>query len=139
MRGGYSGTTSFEYEVERYRHKQSGELVSSKEVEDKAHDNPMLGDDWIELNYDYEVVTLQIEGRAYFTPGKYSGLPEDCYPDEGDVEITSCIGPDGSDWENKLTKYENDQIINQIDEQVQEGDYSEPDDYDDFDYGGFGD
>lgn len=138
---GYSGTTSFEFEVERYKHKQTGEYRSIKEVDKELADNPMLGDDWLDLTYDYECITLQVEGRAYFTPGKFYGLPENCYPDEGDVEMTSCIGPDGKDWENQLVDSEYDNIISMIDEQVQEGDYDgpDPDDYDDFDYGGFGD
>lgn len=138
---GYSGTASFEFEIERYKSKQTGEYRSLKDVESELNNNPMLGDDWIELTFDYEAITLKVEGRAYFTPGKYSGLPENCYPDEGDIEMTSCTGPDGKDWEDQLVDSEYDDIISMIDEQVQDGydDGPDPDDYDDFDYGGFGD
>ncbi len=119
---GYSGTASFEFEIERYKDKESGELVT--------HDKVPVSDD--DFEFEYQTITLQVEGSSYFTPGKYHGLPENCYPDEGDTEIESVIGPDGKDWESRLTNEEREAILNMIAEEAQnqEPDYDE-DDYDD--------
>jgi len=74
-------------------------------------------------------VSLQIEGRAYYAPGRYYGPPENCYPDESEVEITSCIGPDGKDWEDQLTESEKDQILEIIQDNVASDEGPDPDDY----------
>jgi hypothetical protein len=117
---GYSGHTSFDFEIERYKNKKTGV--------DTAYLLPGINED----DYDYHTLTLKVEGSAYFAPGKTYGPPENCYPDEGDVEITSCLGPDGKDWEDQLTHSERDAIIEMIDGNVQEGlDGPDPDDYDD--------
>lgn len=116
---GYSGSASFEYEIERYKDKMSGELVT--------HDKVSPDDD--EFEFEYQTITLQVEGRSYFTPGKYYGPPENCYPDEGDTEIESVVGPDGKDWESKLTNEERESILTMINEEVQN---QEPD-FDDYD------
>jgi hypothetical protein len=34
-------------------------------------------------------VTLDVEAEVWFTPGKVTGPPEDCYPPEGEVEVKS--------------------------------------------------
>lgn len=119
---GYSGTASFEFEIERYKDKESGELVT--------HDKVPVSDD--DFEFEYQTITLQVEGNSYFTPGKYHGLPENCYPDEGETEIESVIGPDGKDWESRLTDEERESILNMIAEEAQnqEPDFDE-DDYDD--------
>jgi hypothetical protein len=127
---GYSGTASFEFEIERYKDKESGELLTHEKV------NP--DDDGFE--FEYQTFTLQVEGRSYFAPGRCYGPPENCYPDEGETEIESVLGPDGKDWEDKLTSEERESILTMIDEQVQdqEPDVDE-DDYDDDDRFDFGD
>lgn len=113
----YSGETSFEYEIERYRDKESGLLYDCSEAKD-------------DFEYEYVTFTLQVEGRSYFTQGRSYGPPENCYPDEGDTEMTACIGPDGQDWSDKLTNSERDSIMEQIQENVC-NDIPEPD-YDDY-------
>lgn len=119
---GYSGETSFDFEIERYRDNQTDQFLVEP-----------LNDD--EVRFTYTLINLQVEGRSYFQPGRYHGPPENCYPDEGDTEITSVIGPDGNDWESKLTEKEKDSIIEMIQENVQDGmDGPDPDDYyDDYD------
>lgn len=34
---------------------------------------------------------LELTHQGYFMPGRYSGAPEDCYPDEGDIEIERIV------------------------------------------------
>lgn len=114
---GYSGDTSFDFEIERYRDNQTDQLLVEP-----------LNDD--EVRFTYNVITLQVEGRSYYQPGRSYGPPENCYPDEGDTEITSVIGPDGNDWTDKLTEREKDSIIEMIQENVSDGlDGPDPDDY----------
>jgi hypothetical protein len=114
---GYSGETEFDFEIERYRDNQTDQLLVEP-----------LNDD--EVRFTYNVITLTVEGRSYFQPGRTYGLPENCYPDEGDTEITSVIGSDGNDWSDKLTEREKDSLIEMIQENVQDGlDEPDPDDY----------
>lgn len=102
MGRGYSGQASFEFPI--YREKDGEE----------------------------EEIILQATGRSYFAPGVYHALPENCYPDEGDTEIISLIDPDGNDWQDQLTEKEKNNLIEQIDNAVQEGDDADPPDYDDY-------
>lgn len=120
---GYSGSTSFEFEIERYKDKKTGQYIAY-----------VLGE-VDEERYEYTTIKLDVEGRSYFQPGKLSGLPEDCYPDEGETEIESVIGPDGKDWTDQLTHAEHDSLLEMIQENVQDGlDGPDPDDYyDDYD------
>lgn len=101
----YSGDTAFSYEIERYRDKESGLLYDCSQARD-------------DFEYDYVTFTLQVEGRAYYQQGRSYGPPENCYPDEGDVEMTSCIGPNNEDWSDKLTKSEQEAILETIQENV---------------------
>lgn len=114
---GYSGSTDFDFEIERYVNKKTGQKTAYLlDPEDPE--------------YEYETFTLKVEGSAYFTPGRLSGPPENCYPDEGDCEIIACVGPDGKDWESQLTHSERDAILDQIQEEVSSDEGPDPDDYD---------
>jgi len=120
----YSGSTSFDFEIERYRNKFTNELITfNKEVE---------GDEF-GIVFEYTIITLQIEGRSYFQSGRTYGPPEDCYPDEGDTEVEAVIGPDGTDWHNKLTSDEQGQILMMVQDNCMNDteDYEEDEDYDD--------
>lgn len=121
--GGYSGTASFDFEIERYKDKKTGQYIAY-----------VLGE-VDEERYEYTTLKLQVEGSSYFQPGKLYGPPENCYPDEGDTEIEAAIGPDGKDWTDQLTHSEHDSIVEMIQENVQDGlDGPDPDDYyDDYD------
>ena len=122
----YNGETSFEFEIERAKNIDTGEIATldSKEA-----------NEWCGGATDYVTLTLQVEGRAYFQRGRTSGLPENCYPDEGEVEIKTVIGPDGKDWEGQLTDDERENILSMIDDQVQSDDGPDPDDaLDDWDH-----
>lgn len=86
-----------------------------------------------------EELELEVYGRSYFRPGKISGLPENCYPDEGETEILK-ITLDGNPWDGNLTDKEIELAESQLTEAVCE-DAEEPeppsqddfDDYDDYD------
>jgi hypothetical protein len=117
----YSGTASFEFEVERYKSIATGELVTADDYPNDAE----------ESDYEYQLIKLNVEGSSYFAPGRMYGLPENCYPDEGETEITSVIGPDGKDWSDKLSNSENDLFLEMIAEQANEGCEPDEPDYDD--------
>lgn len=124
--GGYSGTASFEFEVERYQSRESGKLYAIIPGTEQAVN--IMEDDGFE--YEYVTLKLDVEGRSYYQPGRLYGPPEDCYPDEGETEITAVIGPDGKDWEDQLTTEERDMILSMIQENAQDGlDGPDPDDY----------
>lgn len=103
----YSGKTSFEFYIERYKNKITGEVVTTIHQKD-------------EYLFDYEEITLKVEGSSCFYSGKYFGNPETCYPDDGNTEIESVTGPDQLDWEDKLTASERERILTMVDEQVQD-------------------
>lgn len=121
---GYSGTATIDFDIERYRNIMTGNLVHPDKVNDLN-----------EFLYEYVTHTLTIEGRSYYQPGRLYGPPEDCYPDEGETEIMSVIGPDGKNWEDQLSDGEKELILELIQENVMDGcDGSDPDDYyDDYD------
>lgn len=107
MSQGYSGTTSFHFEVERYRDKDSGQLITSDQfMEDNG------------LEYEYLLINLMIEGQSYYSPGRTYGPPEDCYPPESDTEIISVVDEDGKDWEDNLTDSEREFILQEIEDRV---------------------
>lgn len=105
----YSGTTSFEFYIERYKNKISNELKTL----DKVHPED-------EYLFDLEEITIQVTGSSFFTQGHTFDAPEHCYPDEGNTEIQSVIGPDQLRWDDKLTKEEREKIIQMIADKVQE-------------------
>lgn len=115
----YSGSTSFEFEVERYVSPKDGSLLTSDQVSD---DDP---------DVEYKIVKLNVEGSSYFQAGKHYGPPENCYPDEGDTEITKVVDTAGKDWSDLLTEEEKNSILNLINEGVQNDepdfDFDEPD------------
>lgn len=77
-----------------------------------------------EIERDDDTILLQIEGSSFFASGKYFGLPETCYPDEGNTDIDLVTGPDQLDWEDRLTAEEREKILQMIMDKVQE---QEPD------------
>lgn len=114
----YSGNTTFDFDIERYKDRDSGNLVV-----------PQPSNGWgDDFEHEYTTITLVVEGHSSFTAGKYFGPPENSYPDEGEISILSVIGPDGKDWEDKLTAEERESILNIIDENVM-NDGPDPDDH----------
>ncbi len=128
--GGYSGNTTFEFEIERWKNKTTGELLTSDQTDQLFKDNPLLTDELFEVTYEYLPIYLEVEGRSYYQPGRTWGPPESCYPDEGDTELISITDEDGNDWEDKLTVKERDSVMDLIQENVSAGlDGPDPDDY----------
>ena len=59
-------------------------------------------------------ISLEVSGNSWYSPGEYSRLPEDCYPDEGDTEVESITGPDNQDWSNLLTSKELENVYSEL-------------------------
>jgi|GEM_PF-6117516 len=120
-KGGYSGDAEFQFEIERYKDRETGELFSEKDL-------PNLEDDF---EYDLVSVTLVVEGNSYFNPARYSRYWEDSAPADGDTEIESVVDANGNDWYGKLTGDELDSILERIAEMSKDSsyDYDSSDDY----------
>jgi len=119
--GGYSGDAEFEFEIERYKDRETGDLF-------KEEDLSNLDDDF---EYDLVNVTLTVEGNSYYHPGVSGKYPEDCEPDDGGTEIESVVDTLGNDWYNKLTRNERESIKERIAEMAKDFDnFDPPDDYD---------
>lgn len=120
--GGWGGNSSFEFEIERFLDKESGEILTEKE----------LPENYNEDQFEYKSIVLEVEGNAYYTPGYTSGLPENCYDSESDAEIESVIDSDGKDWINSLSEDETSSIREKLIERIQNDDSDL--DYDDDKY-----
>ncbi len=112
---GYNGKTTIDFHINRIKDIQTDEYRLVQEGDDLDRE---------------EELDLLIEGSSYFTPGRMHGLPENCYPDEGETEITSIL------WKGKpfpwdLTAKEKDEAEEAINLAVQEDDGPDPEDYDD--------
>jgi hypothetical protein len=119
--GSWSGKSTFTYEVERYVRQADGVHfhLDAPEVAKVEEDS---------AEWKYALIELKCSGSAFFSPGRMYGPPEDCYPDEGDLELEEVTGPDGKDWLNLLTKGERQNIESQLAEECHEGDEPDPDD-----------
>jgi hypothetical protein len=106
----YAGKATIEFEVERYKNIVNGNLVQDIVYPDSQD------------NYEQTVIGLKVDGSAYFIPGRYNSRYEDCYPDEGDVEIETIFDEEGNDWlfTNNLSHKEKSDIIKAIDKAVRE-------------------
>lgn len=102
-RGGYSGSSTFTFTVERLYDQETGEYY----LEENAPDYPEDRLEWTEIS-------LEVSGNSWYSPGEYSRLPEDCYPDEGDTEVESITGPDNQDWSNLLTSKELENVYSEL-------------------------
>lgn len=94
---GYSGTTSFIFEIERFLDEQS--YFTTKESTNSVN---------IELN---------VSGFAFFKEGVTHLKPENCYPDEYEAYIIEAVH-DNKDWQNDLTDDEYDSVIDKIHQMV---------------------
>lgn len=74
--GGWSGGGSVDIHRETWRNPETGELVAEDDLPEGAE------------GWEAVEVTFTFTGSSYFTPGRYMDLPERCYPDEGETEIT---------------------------------------------------
>ena len=110
---GYSGDAEFEFGVDRYRDKETGELFTEEFLKN-------LEDDF---EYEYINIVLFVEGHSHYYPAKYGKYPEDSEPADSDTEIESVTDANGNDWYNKLTRSEKDFIIERIAELAQDSSY----------------
>lgn len=102
----YSGYVVIDFHIERIKDLTSDEyrVVSSEDDVNRI-----------------EELVLEIEGRSYFSSGRFSGLPENCYPDEGDTEILS-IKWNGKVFPWSLTSEEESIVLENIENAVQDCD-----------------
>lgn len=107
-KNGWSGTVSFKFGIERFK-MPDGSFSLAPPFEDAEPTE----------------IIVNIEGSSYYDRGVSFGLPEKCYPPEGDSQILSCIGPDNKDWEDKLTENEKFKIIAEIEERCSEAAYDD--------------
>lgn len=106
----YSGSVEFDFEIERLKDCSSGTYHLVDELVVDENDS----------NFSFELINLTVRGSAYFTPGKYYGPPENCYPDEGDADLESALDSNKKDWQDLLTKEEREILIDEIVARVQE-------------------
>ena len=97
---------TFNFTIDRFLNLETKELVNQVSSEENEDD------------FQYLPINLNVEGRYSFRPGRYSGPPEYCYPDESEAEILSLTDPDGQDWTNQISEEEQSIIIDSIAEQV---------------------
>lgn len=71
-----------------------------------------------QIERDDKLITLTVEGQSCFQPGRYFGPPEMCYPDEGETEITSVVGPNNEDWSDKISDEEAEIVLEMIQDKV---------------------
>ncbi len=129
----YSGSTSVEFEIERFRDNDTGDLYLVDDILPGTDEDGNVPD-----KYELCCFTLDIEGAAHSYPAKTSGDPEFCYPADSDCEIVNVSGLDNKDWESVLTSSEIDKINEMIIDQImnfEHDNYDEDrDDYDDRDF-----
>ena len=105
-RGGFSGEAQFNFTIERLKCLETGILFHEDDLPKEVLNDTSL--------YEPIEIPLSIEGNAYYMPGVLLSAPEDCYEDEGDVEISEAVDSDGVDWRDKLSDYEKEIIEEQI-------------------------
>ena len=133
-RGGWGGSSTIELTILRWRNTLTGEILVDEpcldeddETLEQVHEQPL----WEEVEF-----SCSVSGSGGFTPGRYSGPPEDCYPDEEDFEIAdfSSDCPGLIRFED-LTKGEQEDAAEKICDSIK----TSGDDRDYDDYGGYDD
>ena len=117
----------FEFEINRYLHPATKNLLTKEEAQSQGLDIKFL---------DCEGFTLYVEGNGRYTPACLHRLPEDCYPEELDSEITSIQDIDGNDWMEKVSDSELNEIGAKLDQIIYDSSSSDYDDnrYEDMAY-----
>lgn len=111
---GYSGHVEFDFSIERFKNLKTGELIPANKVAESEE----------ESMFEYQTINLEIQGRAYFSPGSTSGHPDDSYPEESDSEIIAAFDSSGKEWSNFLTKEETQYILDEMIEIISDKYYS---------------
>lgn len=91
----------------------------------------------IEVQDDNDV-SYRIEAEGYYQRGRYSGPPERCYPDEGEVEVLRCVRLDDQgmdvgevDYDKVFSAKRQRRIEESLFERISDDDYDGPDPEDD--------
>lgn len=100
----YSGNCFCSVVIDRYKDSATEILYTESEAEDIDLDE----------KFQLEEIELFIEGNAYYEPGRLWGDPEECYPEESEVEIESITDKSGNDWKHKLTNSEIEMVKDTI-------------------------
>lgn len=74
-------------------------------------------------------IEVEVSGTVHIRPGRYSGPPEDCYPDESEVDNVQAT-VDGQPFE--LTDGEYDDAVERLFERAEEDSRDDGPDPDDF-------
>ena len=114
-----NGTTSISIEVDRFR------VVRADTFELPCF--RLVTEDELQPGEDPEPVVLDVEVECYgyFTPGRYTAAPEDCYPDEGDFEIQDVwVHPSFQHMGFTLTSREEEEVEERFADRMKDpGDY----------------
>jgi len=122
---GYNGKAKIDFVINRVKDLQTDQYRLFQDSDDPERE---------------EELELEIEGRSYYAEGRSYGLPENCYPDEGETEILTVMWKGKKfPWEltNEETEQAEDAICNAVQEDdggPDESDYEEDYDDDDRDY-----
>ena len=109
----YSKRVSFYCDFDRYRDRESGEILRFSQIEE---------DDGFEQ--DLEVLSLKIEGSVHYYPGMDNDNLGDRAPGEEYIEIISITDLEGNNCDNLIDESERSQIICMIDDEVYKHYYS---------------
>lgn len=124
-RGGYAGSAAIVMFIVRWRNTATGqiqldepEIDENEETLEAVHEQPL----WEEADFECEV-----SASGHYAPGRYSGPPEDCEPDDEDFEITdfSSNCPIVGTWED-LTDDERAKAEELLMERIREPSYDDP-------------
>ena len=100
----------FTFDVERWAKSENGPFYTYFEFEDLCEN---LTEQEAEEYSEY-TISLDVEATGHYVPAKTWGLPEDCYPEDSDAEITSVKDSLGNDWSDKLTDSENKSLMSEV-------------------------
>jgi len=106
MCNSWSGEATFEYPIERAFHKPTKRFLNL--------DDPEIPED-ANRDWDFVEIVLSISGNGYYMPAKLCGPPEDCYPEEEELEWIA-EDDSGKNWSEELT----DDEISDIEEKLVE-------------------
>ncbi len=107
----WSGEATITTTVERWIRHSTGEYFEDSDPQVPVEEDS----DWELLK-----ITLTVKGNGYYDSGRLYGPPEHCYPPEGELEIESILGPDGTDWSETVVPKETSHFKELLEEAIRE-------------------